>query len=67
MAPVGLIELDAVPGSFRFAQELAQAFTLIFGVERTQQSPSDKHGHEPVQVGMLSRASVQSNQLVSLS
>src|SRR5262245_42229921 len=33
MAPVWLVQLDAVPGSFRLAEKLAQTFALLLGVE----------------------------------
>src|SRR5262245_6639460 len=53
MAKVRLVELDAVPGLFRFAEQLTQALALTVALELPPDAPFDEHCDKTVQVGMF--------------
>src|SRR5262245_30370813 len=53
VAPVGLIQLDAVPDSLRFPELLNEALALTLAVQGATQAPLAEQADEPVQVRMF--------------
>ena len=53
IAPVWVVELDAVPGFLCRPQQLVQADALVLGFHVSQQPSGIEQGHEAMHIGVL--------------